>query len=95
MGELAAAGSLLTQMMREADGLPPPDACSYNTVIAAMSHTQPNKAEALLTTMLDTGLAATEISFTSVIVAYAKVRVVVVVVVVVGTSVAYAKVRVG
>jgi len=72
MGELAAAGSLLTQMMREADGLPPPDACSYNTVIAAMAHTQPTKAEALLTTMLDTGLAATEISFTSVIVAYAK-----------------------
>lgn len=72
MGDLAAAGSLLTQMMREADGLPAPDACSYNTVIAAMAHTQPTKAEALLTTMLDTGLAATEISFTSVIVAYAK-----------------------
>ena len=32
MGDLAAAGSLLTQMMREADGLPAPDACSYNTV---------------------------------------------------------------
>ena len=72
MGDLAGAGSLLTQMMREADGLPAPDACSYNTVIAAMAHTQPTKAEALLTTMLDTGLAATEISFTSVIVAYAK-----------------------
>ena len=43
MGELVAAGSLLTQMMREADGLPPPDACSYNTVIAAMAHTQPTK----------------------------------------------------
>ena len=134
MGDLAAAGSLLTQMMREADGLPAPDACSYNTVtltltlaltltltltltqtltltptltlplprrllvqrggrrdaepcpyslpyphptpspisspipspilsripdqvIAAMAHTQPTKAEALLTTMLDTGLA--------------------------------------
>ena len=43
MGELVAAGSLLTQMMREADGLPPPDACLYNTVIAAMAHTQPTK----------------------------------------------------
>ena len=28
----------------QADGLPPPDACSYNTVIAAMAHTQPTKA---------------------------------------------------
>ena len=45
---------------------------AHAATLATQAHTQPTKAEALLTTMLDTGLAATEISFTSVIVAYAK-----------------------
>ena len=43
MGDITTAGNLLTLMMRQSDGLPAPDACSYNTVIAAMSHTQPKK----------------------------------------------------
>jgi len=70
LGDISSAGMLLTQMMRQSDGLPMPDAVSYNTVIGAYQ-AEPAKGAALLTTMIDTGLAADERSFTTVIGAYA------------------------
>ena len=78
-GNLRTAVQLLTSMMRQSDGasvetaasppLPPPDEVSFNTVISALAHAQqPDKAEALLLQMIDTGLyEPSAISFTSVI----------------------------
>merc|ERR1719247_1611906 len=53
--------------------LPTPDHVSFNTVITALGHAhKPDKAEAILTSMLDLGYAPSLVTFTSVISAYAK-----------------------
>ena len=77
MGDVAVAAKLLTEMMRggesAGDLLPTPDAISYNTVISAMANAnQPEKAEALLNAMADTGVEADRHSYTSVISGFAK-----------------------
>merc|ERR1719424_2074968 len=72
LNDLAAATQLLFSMLRGERELPKPDAASFNTVISVLSATQPGKAETMLTTMLDTGLAADTLSYTSVIGGFAK-----------------------
>jgi len=74
MGDVKSAVALLTQMMKEQNGHPSPDAVSFNTVIAALSRAQqPEKAETLLNAMADLGLIeAGVMSFTGVITGYAR-----------------------
>mmetsp|Transcript_35371 Transcript_35371/g.92858 ORF Transcript_35371/g.92858 Transcript_35371/m.92858 type:complete len:758 (-) Transcript_35371:665-2938(-) len=75
MGDMNAAVKMLSTMMRGATSGPPtPDAVSFNTVIGALA-SKPgcaDKAERLLTSMLDSGFEANTRSFTEVIVAFAR-----------------------
>lgn len=72
LGQLGEASTLLTNMMR-AESLPPPDNVSFNTLISALSHAgESHKAEEVLNTMADTGLAPDAHSFTGVIYGYAR-----------------------
>ena len=75
MGDLTACVDYLASMMRGARGGPPtPDAISFNTVIHALASAPgyADKAEKLLTTMLDGGFEADTRSFTGVILAFAR-----------------------
>jgi pentatricopeptide repeat protein len=77
MQDFGAASTLLAAMIRSTsnavDSTPPPDEISFNTVIQALgdSH-RPEKAESILSTMLDAGFTPSLVTFTSVISAHAK-----------------------
>jgi len=73
MGNLTAAVDLLATMMAPG-GPPTPDAISFNTVISALANKPgyAERAEKLLTTMLDSGFDTDLRSFTGVIVAFAR-----------------------
>jgi pentatricopeptide repeat protein len=71
--DFATATELLAQMMRRASHLPPPDTVSFNTVISAVAAAgEPDKAEAVLITMVDSGIAADVNSYTAVISGFAR-----------------------
>jgi pentatricopeptide repeat protein len=78
MRDYAAASSLLVAMMKQMStpggtDVPVPDAVSFNTVIAALSHAHKSEqASSVLNMMMDAGFAADHTSFTSVILAFAK-----------------------
>uniref|UniRef100_A0A7S0Q162 Pentacotripeptide-repeat region of PRORP domain-containing protein n=1 Tax=Coccolithus braarudii TaxID=221442 RepID=A0A7S0Q162_9EUKA len=75
MGNIDAATTLLSSMMRGESNVPSPDSVSFNTVLAALADTrEPEKAERMIATIYDSGLGALmdSHSFTSVIHSFAK-----------------------
>ncbi|EOD31939.1 hypothetical protein EMIHUDRAFT_231188 [Emiliania huxleyi CCMP1516] len=74
--DFGAAAELLRSMMKRAAGAdypPPPNEMSFNTVISALGDAaQPERAESVLSTMIDAGFTASPVTFTATIAAFAK-----------------------